>query len=375
MRKLADKIKALRADIVGAEVAENEMVKYLANANEVEHTTNTGYGKELVPVDALTDSVYNAVPTYATFLDSLPGFHGNNMGASVKVAVKWEVWFATGNFEWTTGAWIIAQWANRLGTGDVTITQAPMIISVDISKKLTNHSIADVESMVMEDITRQVVRTAESMIINADTSNASTWNVNCDDAVPTATFALGANDHRLLLDNGIRKIALAGTVNVDYKDVGTLEFDDFIITRGLLNDYSYDLENLLLIFNGSTYNKTLTITEFKQQYQNGIASTITDGKLTNKLAWVQYVVSRDFGLTEADWKQSATPASNTKGWFAYIRKSAVQWGYWQPIEIDVVKIPGKGYSVIATVEFGFTIVNKKAGITSPSVVLAINATV
>ena len=375
MNKLIDRIKELRADIVSAEVFEKEVADYEKNANEVEHTTNTGYGKELVPVDTLSDTVYNSVPAYATFLDKLPWFHWNNMGASVKVAVKGEVWFAVGNSEWTTGAGILAQGKNRLGTGDVTITQAPMIISVDISKKLTNHSITDVETSVMEDISKQVVRTAESMIINGDTSNASTGNVNCDDAVPTSTFASGADDHRLLLDNGIRKIALAGWANTGYIDVWTLEFDDFITVRALLWDYSYDLANLLLLINGNTYNKTLTIAEFKNQYQNGIASTVVDGKLQNKLAWVEYVVCRDFGLTQADWKQSATPASNTKGWFAYIYKPAIQWGYWQPIEIDVIKIPWKWYAVIATVEFGFTIVNKKAGQTSPSVWLAINATV
>lgn len=373
--KLIDKIKELRSEIVGSEVAENEFVKYQTNANDVEHTTNTWYGKELVPVDVLSNEIYNAIPKYATFLDKLPGFHGNNMGASVKVPVKWEVWFAQGNSEWTTWAGILAQWNNLLGTWDVTITQAPLIISVDISKKLVNHSIADIESLVIDDIARQVVRTAESMIINGDSSNASTWNVNCDDAVPSATFAAGTNDHRLLLSNGIRKVALDWTVNVDYKDVWTLEFDDYITVRALLWDYSYDLDNILLIMNGATYNKTLTLSEFKKQYQNWVSSVIVDWKIVNKLAWTEFVVSRDFGLTEADGKQSSTASSNTKGGFAYIYKPAIQYGYGQPVEIDVVKIPWKGYSVIATFEFGFAIVSKKAWQTSPSVALAINATV
>lgn len=373
--RLIDKIKELRSEIVGSEIAENEFVKYQTNTNEVEHTTNTWYGKELVPVDVLSNEIYSAIPKYATFLDKLPGFHGNNMGASVKVPVKWEVWFAQGNSEWTTWAGILAQWNNLLGTWDVTITQAPLIISVDISKKLVNHSIADIESLVIDDIARQVVRTAESMIINWDSTNTSTWNVNCDDAVPSSTFAAGANDHRLLLSNGIRKVALDWTVNVDYKDVWTLEFDDYITVRALLWDYSYDLDNILLIMNGATYNKTLTLSEFKQQYQNGVSSVIVDWKIVNKLAWTEFVVSRDFGLTEADGKQSSTASSNTKGGFAYIYKPAIQYGYGQPVEIDVVKIPWKGYSVIATFEFGFSIVSKKAWQTSPSVALAINTTI
>jgi hypothetical protein len=93
------------------------------------------------------------------------------------------------------------------------------------------------------------------------------------------------------------------------------------------------------------------------------------------LAGVEYVVTRDFWLTEADGKKSATVANNTKGWFAYLYKPAVQWWFGQPLEISTLPIPGKWVVVIATLEFWFTIVNKKAGATSPSVVLAINATV
>jgi HK97 family phage major capsid protein len=207
MNQLLNRLAEVKQSLTGKEVSQDELV-YQKNANEVEHTTNTGFGKELVPVDVLSDSVYNAVPQYSSFLSMLPGFHGNNMGVSEKVAIKGEIGLAQGNSEWTTGAGIIAQGRNRLATGEVTINQAPMILSVDISKRLVNHSVADVEAFVRDEITRQFARTAESMIVNCDSSNLTTGNVNCDDATPTDTFTAGANDHRLLLDNGARKIAL-----------------------------------------------------------------------------------------------------------------------------------------------------------------------
>lgn len=373
---LKDQIAKLRAEIVGTEVAESELANYKVNANEVEHTTNTWYGKELVATDVLTDQIYKNIPAYARVFDKLGAtFHGNNMGVSEKVAVVWEVGFPKGNSEWTTGAGTIAQGLNLLGTWDVTINQAPLIVSVDISKKLKNHAIWDVEAFVIDELSKSFARWMDSMLINGDTTNTSTWNVNCDDAVPSATFADWANDHRLLINNGVRKLALSWTVNVDYIDVWTLEFADFINVRSLLGDFSYDLEGLLLLMNGATYNKTLTLDDFKDEYKNGINSTITSWRLLNTLAWVEYVVCRDFGLTEADGKQSSTASSNTKGGFAYIVKQAVQWGFGQPIEIDIVKIPWKGYAVIGTMEFGFAIVQRKAGQTSPSVALAINATV
>ena len=150
---------------------------------------------------------------------------------------------------------------------------------------------------------------------------------------------------------------------------------DIMATRALLGNYSYDLNELLLIMNGATYNKALTLDEFKKANENGVKSTITTGAMSN-ISGVDMFVARDFTLTEADGKMSgATLTDNTKGGFLFIRKSSVQWGFGQPIEIDVVKIPGKGISIIATAEFGYAVVNKKAGVTDPAIVLGFNATV
>ena len=376
---LLNKLKDLRTDIVWAEIAQNEFAEYQKNANEVEHTANTWYWKELVEVDALSHKIYSAVPEHAVFLDKLSEwFHGNDMWISVKVPIKWEVGYARWNPEWTTWAALLSQWTNKLWTWDVTITQVPLILSVDISKRLQNHSVGDVEEFVSKSISASMTRTIEWMILNWDTVTAWTWNVNSDDQAPATTFAStwGANDHRLLLDNGIRKLALSWTANVDYKEVWTIEFEDFINVRAMLWNNGNNLDWLLLLMNWNTYHKTLVIDEFKNQYQNGISSTVVDWKLQAKLAWVEYVVTDEFWLTEDDWKQSwVTPANNTKGWFAYVVKSAVQWGYGQSIEIDSVKIPWKWVTIIATAEVWFTIVNKKAGQAAWSVALWINATV
>jgi len=373
--RLLDNIAELKNSIDGVVSMTGADVEYLKNADKVEHTTNVGKGKELVPVDVLSQQVYDAVRDGSNFMNKFNGYHGTNMAVSKKLPIIGDIGLAEGNTEWTTGAGALSQGTNTLDTGEVTITQAPMKLTLDISNRLLNHSIIDLETTVNERLNKAAIRTVEAMVINADSSNLSTGNVNCDDAVPTATFANGAKHYSLQLDNGIRKITVNWTANIDYKDIGELTYDKLIDTRGLLGEYSYDLDALLLLFNGATYNKTLTIDEFKENYQNGVASTITDGKLPNKLSGVEYVVCKDFGKTEADGKQSATASSNTKGGFSYIYKPAVQWGWGQPAVIGVTPIQGKGIQVIITFEIGITIVNKKAGATDPSVVTGINVTV
>jgi hypothetical protein len=75
--------------------------------------------------------------------------------------------------------------------------------------------------MIIERISAEMTRTIESMIITGDTELWATGNVNSDDQLPVTTFGT-ASHHTLLLDNGIRKVFLSGTANVDYKDIGTL---------------------------------------------------------------------------------------------------------------------------------------------------------
>jgi hypothetical protein len=77
--------------------------------------------------------------------------------------------------------------------------------------------------------------------------------------------------------------------------------------------------------NPATYNKTLTIDEFKNWYTNGVNSTVSTGALTGKLAGVDFITSKEFKKTEADGKLSKTAANNTKGGFIYVYKPAVQW--------------------------------------------------
>jgi hypothetical protein len=80
----------------------------------------------------------------------------------------------------------------------------------------------------------------------------------------------------------------------------------------MLDEYSTDLNNLLLLMNGATWNKALTIADFKEMYKNGAFSTITTGSLMGKVAGVDCIVNRDFRLTKANGKQSATGGNNTK---------------------------------------------------------------
>jgi hypothetical protein len=99
----------------------------------------------------------------------------------------------------------------------------------------------------------------EALILNGDTTNAGTGNINSDDADPADTnYYLGAN--------GLRKAAFAGSGCTT--DVGTLDFDDYITMLNILGQYAAKPEDLVWIMNRRTYNKSLAINELKQFLYN-----------------------------------------------------------------------------------------------------------
>ena len=74
-------------------------------------------------------------------------------------------------------------------TGDITITQYNLIVSVDVSNQELAYSIVDLQAKILEKLSKSFTRTIESAIVNADPETSSTGNVNSDDADPAVTFA------------------------------------------------------------------------------------------------------------------------------------------------------------------------------------------
>jgi len=367
------KMAQLSEEEINEQVNAYKEVKTKENANEVMHTWNTWFGKELIETDVLTKKVMDVMPTYSTFMEKLSaGFHWNNMGVSVKVPVLGWVDYAMWYDERTSVALANWQAVDKMKTDSVTITQKPIFSSIDISRQELLYSIVDLEKIVIERLAKSFIKTIESAVLNWDITDNATWNVNCDDAQPSATFAKWAYDHRLFVNNWLRKTVLDWTVDVDWKVIGWPSWANLIQTRSLLWDNSYDLSNLLLIFNGATYNKYITIPEFADLSRNGNFSTIIDWKF-GKVSWVDMSIASTFPLTEDDWKVSSTNP-NTKWGFIYTTKDAVQRGFGMPVTMEITKSLVWWAHIVAAMEFWFTVVQKKAGETSPRVVAWINVT-
>jgi activator of 2-hydroxyglutaryl-CoA dehydratase len=69
MEKLLNRLAEIKTNLT-QEVVKDEELKAIVekNANEVIHTGNTGYGKELVNLDVFTNNIYEGIAKKSKFV-------------------------------------------------------------------------------------------------------------------------------------------------------------------------------------------------------------------------------------------------------------------------------------------------------------------
>jgi HK97 family phage major capsid protein len=332
-------------------VVQEKADKIMTNANEVLHTTNTGYGEELVPTDVLMADIMSVIPEYRALTSMLPGFHGAGLDKQTTRPIIGDAGLMEFGSEQTTGALTDREANRRVGTDEVTLNQKKFFSEISISDELLQFNVLSpeqLEGLVREQIARSWVRTEEALIINGDTETGVTGNVNSDDGAPTAEIYY-------LAANGLRKTAIVTDTNTH--NAGPLTFDDFLSIINLIGDYASDPSNCLWLTNRATFNKTLGLSEFKDLSINGNLSSVNTAAITNILG-SDLFIGRDMPKTEADGKVSTTPGNNTLGQYLYLWKPAVQWGYGRELRLEMKSAGHAGVTIDGWGYIGLGIVGK-----------------
>jgi hypothetical protein len=280
------------------------------------------------------------------------GFEGSNLPDSYPIPYDITDYFMKGKAAWTDSA-IPAVDAQQLTDNASTLTQVPFILQINITDEMIAGSTDEELKAKMEaKLAKAFVRTIEGCIINGDTETGATGNVNSDDQAPATTFGT-AQYHSLKIDNGIRESAIN---NSGTYDVGAFDSDDMVAVKNLLAErYLDEDDDLLYIFNTTTWSKAMTDDAFKLAVNNS-KPTIEGG------------VPRPWGIdatktalvpkTEADGKVSATPGNNTLGQFACVYKPAIRWGFGKDFMIETSRVDAYGYTLTASAKFSFVILDR-----------------
>jgi len=305
-------------------------------ANEIMHTSNTGFGAELIPGTVLMTDFLDLIPTASQLMSFFQGgYHGKSMDKTMDVPVLGELPLHTLKAENTGGALAFAQGLGKQPTKKVSITQKQRFFSVDISEYEQQFAITDVVALVKRKLATSAANTMVSDIINGDTVLTANTNINLIDGTPTGSESYTAA-------NGLRKQAFTDSTATD---AGTFGFTDYLTLIKSLGFNGSNKQDLVFIHSLGAEVAALGLDEFRQAYVSGQISSAITGKLPNFLG-ASIATDRFLGEANTAGKVSATPANNVKGQVVAAHKMAVQWGSNGDYYMEIYRVPGSGYQVI-----------------------------
>lgn len=318
-----------------------------ANEN-VDITQNSAWYSAAGVKNSIKDMTAKVSPLLSRLTE---GYEGANLPDSYPIPYDITNYFMKGKAAWTDSA-VPAVSATQVTSNSSTLTQVSFIHQINVTDEmLDNCTDEELYNKLVSILSKTSARTIEDCIINGDSETGATSNVNSDDQAPATTFG-SAQYHSLKIDHGLRESAINNSKTVD---VSAFDSDDMITVQNLLSSqYLEDPSQLLWLFEPKTKNVAMTDDAFKLAVNN--SRPAVEGGLP--APWgTELLVSSLVPTTEADGKVSATPANNTKGQFICFYKPAVRWGFGKELNIESTRVAGFGYTLTATMRFGFVILD------------------
>jgi hypothetical protein len=180
----------------------------------------------------------------------------------------------------------------------------------------------------------------DSLVLNGDTTNAGTGNINLDDADPADTkhyLAFDGIRHAGLVDNTNNRLDVSGAIT--YKQL--MGQRSRMIDRTYLHDWGHpnDPNQLVYISDPITADRIAELDEVLTLDKYGSAATVQTGEVA-KIGRHPLIGSMAMSLTEADGRVSTTGSNNTKGQVVCFNRAGLVWGWRRQVKLETERLPG-----------------------------------
>jgi HK97 family phage major capsid protein len=195
---------------------------------------------------------------------------------------------------------------------------------------------------------------SDSLILNGDTTNAGTGNINLDDADPADTkhyLAFDGIRHAGLVDNTANKGDIAGAITLGA----------FKNSRGRMLDATYlhdwghpiDPADLVYVADPESADAVSFLDEVLTVDKYGPLATVLTGE-QSKVLGHPLISSIAMSKTEADGKVSTTGANNTKGQIVGFNRRGYAAGVRRRVQLEFERLPGSDQSrLVLSTRLGF----------------------
>jgi len=317
-------------------------------SDELAYTTQTGFGDEWVP-ELWSAQIWNKARQDNTVLPlarsiEMPSnpFELPIEGADPSVYFVPET---TAEAELSLGSGNTIP-DSKVGSGKVQLSAKKLALRVGFSSELVEDSIIPVLNIYREQAMRAIADSIDYVLLNGDTEDGSTGNINSDHTAP-------ASNARFMAFDGLRKLPLVTTAS------NAIDMGNAAPTLAKLREARFSMpakyaarpQDLAWIVDGNTYAALLNLSEFLTMDKAGSLATAQTGQI-GFLDGIPVFISAEMPLTEADGKVgSGTKDRGTAlciyrpGWFV---------GYRRRIAVNVDYLPYyDAYQLTATVRLAF----------------------
>lgn len=195
---------------------------------------------------------------------------------------------------------------------------------------------------------------SDSLVLNGDTTNASTGNINLDDADPADT------KHYLAFD-GIRHAGLVDNTGNAKSVAGAVTLGELSAQRGRMLDSTYlhdwghpvDPNDLVRVADPDTADAISQLDEVVTVDKYGPQATVLTGE-QGKILNSPLIASIAMSKTEADGKVSNTGGNNTKGQVAAFNRRGYVAGIRRRLKVETERLPASDQTrIVLSTRMGF----------------------
>jgi hypothetical protein len=242
----------------------------------------------------------------------------------------------------------------KTGSQRVQVDAKKFVIHQMWSGEMAEDSIIPFVPFLRRQAALAVAHYADSLVLNGDTTNAATGNINLDDADP-------ANTKHYLAFDGIRHAALVDNTGNAVDAAGAPTYAQLIGLRSKMIDttrlvdwgHPTDPSDLVYVSDPETADKHAQLDEVVTVDKYGSNATILTGEVS-RVGRHPYIASIAVSKTEADGKVSTTGGNNTLGQTVAFNRRGFKVGWRRRVQVETERLPGSDqWRVVYSLRMGF----------------------
>lgn len=314
-------------------------------------TAESGYGAELVGVQYV-GQLWQAAREHSVVFPLIPAFEMNAPSAYLPVEAGMpEMLYVSENTSPTASDYA----TSKTGSNQVLVAAKKFLIHQVYSGEMEEDSIIPFVPFLRRQAAWALGYYADSAVLNGDTTNATTGNINLDDADPADT------KHYLAFD-GIRHACLVdNTGNASDHSGAAITFDALLGLRKLMLDRTYLMDwghpvnpnDLIFVVNPELADEIALLDEFITVDKFGPQATVLTGQV-GRIGRHPLVSTIAVPRTEADGKVSNTAGNNTLEQAIAFNRQGFTVGWRRRVKFELERLPGRDQTrIVWSLRFGF----------------------